>query len=46
MTRDHLDLKRDLKKTNNALALLNRELAGQMVLLAPRQGIRHRSSKL
>lgn len=38
MTRDHLDLKRDLKKTNNALALLNRELAGQMVLLASQTG--------
>jgi len=38
MTRDKLDLKRDLKKTNNALALLNRELASQMVLLASQTG--------
>ena len=33
-----LDLQRDLKKTNNALANLNRELAGQMVLLASQTG--------
>jgi len=38
MARDKLDLKRDLKKTNNALALLNRELASQMVLLASQTG--------
>jgi len=38
MARDKLDLKRDLKQTNNALALLNRELAGQMVLLASQTG--------
>ena len=33
-----LALKRDLKKTNNALAQLNRELASQMVLLASQTG--------
>lgn len=33
-----LDLKRSLKKTNNELAKLNRELAGQMVLLASQTG--------
>ncbi len=33
-----LDLQRYLKKTNNALANLNRELAGQMVLLASQTG--------
>jgi len=33
-----LDLKRKLKKTNNQLAKLNRELAGQMVLLASQTG--------
>lgn len=33
-----LDLKRSLKKTNNQLAKLNRELAGQMVLLASQTG--------
>lgn len=33
-----LDLKRSLKKTNNQLAQLNRELAGQMVLLASQTG--------
>lgn len=33
-----LALKRDLKKTNNALAQLNRELAAQMVLLASQTG--------
>lgn len=33
-----LDLKRNLKKTNNQLAKLNRELAGQMVLLASQTG--------
>jgi len=31
-------LKRDLKRTNNALASLNRELASQMVLLASQTG--------
>ena len=38
MIRKALDLKRDLKKTNNTLALLNRELAAQMVLLASQTG--------
>lgn len=38
MARNKLDLKRDLKKTNNQLAVLNRELAGQMVLLASQTG--------
>ena len=33
-----LALKRDLKKTNNALAQLNRELANQMILLASQTG--------
>ena len=33
-----LDLQRYLKKTNNALANLNRELAGQMLLLASQTG--------
>ena len=33
-----LELQRDLKETNNALASLNRELAGQMVLLASQTG--------
>ena len=38
MTRNKLDLKRDLKQTNNKLAKLNLELAGQMVLLASQTG--------
>ncbi len=38
MARNKLDLKRQLKKTNNQLAALNRELAGQMVLLASQTG--------
>ena len=38
MTRKKLDLKRDLKQTNNKLAKLNLELAGQMVLLASQTG--------
>lgn len=38
MARTKLDLKRDLKETNNALAFLNRELASQMVLLASQTG--------
>lgn len=38
MARKKIDLKRDLKKTNNALALLNRELASQMILLASQTG--------
>lgn len=38
MTRSELDLRRDLEKTNNALAILNRELAEQMVLLASQTG--------
>ena len=33
-----LELQRDLKETNNALASLNLELAGQMVLLASQTG--------
>lgn len=33
-----IDLKRSLKKTNNQLALLNRELAEQMILLASQTG--------
>lgn len=33
-----LELRRSLKKTNNQLAKLNRELAGQMVLLASQTG--------
>lgn len=35
---NELKLKRSLKKTNNQLAKLNRELAGQMVLLASQTG--------
>lgn len=35
---NELNLKRSLKKTNNQLAKLNRELAGQMVLLASQTG--------
>lgn len=38
MSRKKLDLKRNLKKTNNELAKLNRELASQMVLLASQTG--------
>ena len=38
MKRNKLDLKRDLKKTNNQLAALNRELAAQMTLLASQTG--------
>jgi len=38
MKRNQLDLKRSLKKTNNKLAKLNRELASQMVLLASQTG--------
>jgi len=38
MNMNKLDLKRKLKKTNNQLAKLNRELAGQMVLLASQTG--------
>jgi len=38
MTSNKLDLKRSLKKTNNKLAKLNRELAEQMVLLASQTG--------
>lgn len=38
MKRNMLDLKRSLKKTNNQLAKLNRELAGQMVMLASQTG--------
>lgn len=38
MKKNKLDLKRSLKKTNNKLARLNRELAGQMVLLASQTG--------
>ena len=38
MKQNKLDLKRSLKKTNNQLAKLNRELAGQMVLLASQTG--------
>ena len=38
MKNNKLDLKRSLKKTNNQLAQLNRELAGQMVLLASQTG--------
>ena len=38
MKRKKIDLKRDLKKTNNELATLNRELANQMVLLASQTG--------
>jgi len=38
MTSKTLGLRRDLKKTNNALATLNRELASQMVLLASQTG--------
>ncbi len=38
MKRNKLDLKRSLKKTNNKLAKLNCELAGQMVLLASQTG--------
>lgn len=38
MTRKQLELKRSLKKTNNELAKLNLELAGQMVLLAAQTG--------
>ncbi len=38
MKKNKLDLKRSLKKTNNQLAQLNRELAGQMTLLASQTG--------
>jgi len=38
MKRNKLDLKRSLKKTNNELAKLNREIAGHMVLLASQTG--------
>lgn len=38
MKKTKLDLKRRLKKTNNELAKLNRELAGQMVMLASQTG--------
>lgn len=38
MIKTKIDLKRKLKKTNNELAKLNRELAGQMVLLASQTG--------
>jgi len=38
MKPNKLDLKRSLKKTNNKLAKLNRELAEQMVLLASQTG--------
>lgn len=38
MKKTKLDLKRKLKKTNNELAKLNRELAGQMVVLASQTG--------
>ena len=36
--RNKLDLKRSLKKTNDQLAKLNRELASQMILLASQTG--------
>jgi len=36
--RNKLDLKRDLKSTTKQLAKLNRELAGQMILLASQTG--------
>lgn len=38
MRQSALNLKRSLKKTNNKLAILNRELASQMVLLASQTG--------
>ena len=38
MKKNKLDLKRSLKNTNNQLAKLNRELAGQMTLLASQTG--------
>ena len=38
MKRKKIDLKRDLKKTKKALAVLNRELANQMVILASQTG--------
>lgn len=38
MKKSKIDLKRSLKKTNNQLAQLNRELAGQMTLLASQTG--------
>jgi len=38
MAESKLNLKRDLKRTNNELANLNRELAAQMVLLASQTG--------
>lgn len=38
MKKNKLDLKRSLKTTNDQLAQLNRELAGQMALLASQTG--------
>ena len=38
MKNNKFELKRSLKKTNNQLARLNRELAGQMALLASQTG--------